>query len=153
MNGGALPPALAAKWLADAWDQNAALYVMSPVASKLESVCEAWLRICWGCRRSAWRASWAAPPRPPPWASPRPPGAAARRQGWDVQRAGSVRARPPIRVVMGEEAHGTVFKALALLGLGRERVERVPVDGPGRMRAEPCPRWTTAPSCWPRPGT
>ena len=39
VNGGAHPPALAAKWLSDIWDQNAAFYVMSPIASKLEDVC------------------------------------------------------------------------------------------------------------------
>jgi glutamate/tyrosine decarboxylase-like PLP-dependent enzyme len=43
VNGGIVPAALAARWLADAWDQNAALYVISPVASALESVCERWL--------------------------------------------------------------------------------------------------------------
>ena len=43
VNGGIIPAALAAKWLSDAWDQNAALYVISPVASVLEEVCENWL--------------------------------------------------------------------------------------------------------------
>ena len=61
-----------------------------------------------------------------------------RRQGWDVNADGLFGA-PPIRVVIGAEAHGTVFKALALLGLGRERVERVPVDGQGRMIAAAMP--------------
>ena len=42
VNGGVIPAALAARWLADFWDQNAALYVMSPIASKLEEVCESW---------------------------------------------------------------------------------------------------------------
>ena len=36
---------------------------------------------------------------------------------------------------MGAEAHGTVFKALAILGLGKDRVELVPVDDQGRMIA------------------
>src|SRR6185436_3465351 len=43
VNGGAIPVALAAKWLADVWDQNAALYVISPILSQLETVCEKWL--------------------------------------------------------------------------------------------------------------
>jgi len=58
VTGGVLPPVVAAKWLADAWDQNAALYVMSPVASKLEAVCQAWLIDLLGCFWNAWRASW-----------------------------------------------------------------------------------------------
>jgi glutamate/tyrosine decarboxylase-like PLP-dependent enzyme len=136
--GGVFPPVVAAKWLADAWDQCAALHASSPVASKLEAVCERWLMDLLGL----------------------PPGCVAglvggtstatavglaaarhellRRQGWDVNADGLFGA-PPIRVVIGAEAHGTVFKALALLGLGRERVERVPVDGQGRMIAAAMP--------------
>ena len=38
VNGGVVPTALAARWMADAWDQNPALYVISPVVGKLEQV-------------------------------------------------------------------------------------------------------------------
>src|SRR5277367_2591754 len=41
--GGSLPAALAANWLAGAWDQNASLQVMSPVAAKLEEVVLEWM--------------------------------------------------------------------------------------------------------------
>src|SRR5208282_3066054 len=41
--GGSLPAALAANWLAGAWDQNAAMHVMSPVASKLEEIVLQWM--------------------------------------------------------------------------------------------------------------
>jgi hypothetical protein len=41
--GSVFPPVVAARWLSDAWDQNAALYVLSPVVSKLEAVREKWL--------------------------------------------------------------------------------------------------------------
>lgn len=43
VNGGLLPVAHAAQWLADTWNQNTALYAMSPTASKLEDVCEQWI--------------------------------------------------------------------------------------------------------------
>jgi len=49
---------------------------------------------------------------------------------------------PPITVVVGEEAHVTVLKALSLLGLGRNRVIRVPTDHQGRMIAEKLPPLT-----------
>ena len=43
VNGGLLPAALAARLLADVWDQNAGLQVMSPIAAKLEAICQTWL--------------------------------------------------------------------------------------------------------------
>jgi glutamate/tyrosine decarboxylase-like PLP-dependent enzyme len=40
---------------------------------------------------------------------------------------------PPVTVVVGEEAHPSLIKALGLIGLGRSRLIRVPVDDQGRM--------------------
>jgi len=138
VNGGALPPALAAKWLADAWDQNAAMYISSPIVSKLEAVCERWLLellgLPAGCVAGLVGGT----------STATAVGLAAarhellRRQGWDVNADGLFGA-PPIRVVIGAEAHSTAFKALALLGFGRDRVERVPVDRQGRMLASALP--------------
>jgi glutamate/tyrosine decarboxylase-like PLP-dependent enzyme len=64
--------------------------------------------------------------------------AVLKREGWNVEADGLFGA-PPITVVIGEEAHPTLIKALGLLGLGRQRVTRVPVDGQGRMRADALP--------------
>src|SRR5208283_5938933 len=61
------------------------------------------------------------------------------RAGWNVEADGLIGA-PPLAVIVGEEAHSTLFKSLGLLGLGRKRVVRVPVDSQGRMRAESLPR-------------
>ncbi len=60
------------------------------------------------------------------------------RRGWNVEAQGLFGA-PPITVVVGEEVHVSVLKALMLVGLGDERVIRVPVDGQGRMRADALP--------------
>jgi glutamate/tyrosine decarboxylase-like PLP-dependent enzyme len=46
---------------------------------------------------------------------------------------------PPLTVVVGDEVHVALIKALGMLGLGRKRVVRVPVDGQGRMRAGELP--------------
>jgi glutamate/tyrosine decarboxylase-like PLP-dependent enzyme len=46
---------------------------------------------------------------------------------------------PEVAVVVGEEAHPTLFKSLGLAGFGRNRVMRVPVDKQGRMRADVFP--------------
>jgi len=136
--GGALPAAVAANWLAGIWDQNAALSVMSPVAAKIEEIVLAWIIELLGLPQSAGAgfvtgttmANFSAL-------------AAARtvllqRAGWDVEHAGLFGA-PPLRVVVGEEAHVSLLKALALLGLGRSRVISVPADGQGRMKAGALP--------------
>jgi len=136
--GGVFPPVLAARWLVDAWDQNAALHASSPVTARLEAVVERWLIDLLGlpagcCAGFVGGSSTATAVG---LASARHE--LLRRQGWDVNANGLFGA-PPIRVVVGAEAHGTVFKALALLGLGRDRVELVPVDGQGRMIAKAVP--------------
>jgi glutamate/tyrosine decarboxylase-like PLP-dependent enzyme len=61
--------------------------------------------------------------------------------GWDVEALGLFGA-PPITVVIGAEAHPSLIKALGMLGLGRSRVLRVPVDGQGRMIAAEVPPLT-----------
>jgi glutamate/tyrosine decarboxylase-like PLP-dependent enzyme len=133
--GGVLPAALAANWLSGAWDQNAALAEVTPLAAKLEDIALGWLCDVLGL----------------------PPGtgagfvsgattanftclAAARhtvlaQAGWDVEADGLFGA-PEVAVVVGGEAHPTLFKSLGLVGFGRDRVVRVPVDEQGRMRAD-----------------
>jgi glutamate/tyrosine decarboxylase-like PLP-dependent enzyme len=136
--GSSLPVTVAANWLATAWDQNACLTVMSPLAAAVEQVALEWLRdllsLPAGCEGAfvtgATVANFTAL-------------AAARhallaRAGWDVEDDGLFGA-PPVTVVVGAEAHVSLLKALALLGLGRRRVVTVPVDGQGRMRADALP--------------
>jgi glutamate/tyrosine decarboxylase-like PLP-dependent enzyme len=138
VNGGCLPAALAASWLVSAWDQNASFFVQSPAAITLEEIALAWVRELLGLPEGtggavvtgATMASFTAL-------------AAARhqllaRQGWNVEEDGLYGA-PEIKVVVGDEVHASVIKALGLLGLGRKRVVRVPVDSQGRMRADSLP--------------
>lgn len=136
--GGSLPAALAANWLAAAWDQPASMRISSPVGAKLEEIALGWMIDLLGLPTGtgagfvtgATMANFA--------------GLAAARHrvmaaaGWDVEADGLIGA-PPIRVVVGDEAHATLFKALGLLGLGRATVERVAVDGQGRMRPDALP--------------
>jgi glutamate/tyrosine decarboxylase-like PLP-dependent enzyme len=136
--GGSLPAALAANWLAGAWDQNAGLFVGTPIATVLEEVTLGWIVDAVGLPAGtgggfvtgATVANFTAL-------------AAARyhvlhRAGWDVGAQGLFGA-PQIQVVLGDEAHPSVFKSLGLLGLGRDRVVKVPVDGQGRMRSDALP--------------
>ncbi len=138
VNGGVVPTALAARWMADAWDQNPALYVISPLVGKLEQVCESWLRELLELPDGtvAGYVSGSSTATLCGLAAAR--NELLRRLGWDVNARGLFGA-PPIRVIVSEQAHSSVFKALALLGLGRDRIERVPADGQGRMDAARIP--------------
>ncbi len=136
--GGSLPATVAANWLAAVWDQNAGVVALSPIAAKLEEVSMHWLLDLLGlppdcgvgfvtCATQANFSGLAAARH-----------ALLARQGWDVESKGLFGA-PPITVVVGNEVHVSVLRALMTLGLGRDRVVRVPVDNQGRMRADSLP--------------
>src|SRR5438093_9292079 len=136
--GSSLPATVAANWLAGAWDQNAGIVVLSPIAAKLEAVAMRWMLDLLGlppecgagfvtCATQANFAALAAARH-----------ALLARRGWNVETQGLFGA-PPITVIVGEAVHVSVLKALSLVGLGRDRVIRVPVDDRGRMRADALP--------------
>ncbi|MDX2032195.1 MAG: aminotransferase class V-fold PLP-dependent enzyme [Blastocatellia bacterium] len=133
--GGAHPAGLAADWLAAAWDQNAGAYALSPAAAAAEEIVRIWLvdlfglssEMSLGFTTGGTMANFTAL-------------AAARRAllrsaGWDVEEQGLYGA-PVVTVVTSAESHVSIFASLQMLGLGRERVIRVPADGQGRMRPE-----------------
>ena len=138
VTGGSLPAAMAAKLLSVVWDQNAALSIMSPVASRIEEITGRWLLDIFGLPANAGfgfvtgdtMANFTAL-------------AAARHKlllnaGWNVEAQGLFGA-PEITVIVGDEVHVSVLKALSMLGLGRERILRVPADGQGRMIVDQIP--------------
>jgi glutamate/tyrosine decarboxylase-like PLP-dependent enzyme len=143
--GGSLPVALAASWLATAWDQNAALPVMSPVAARLHDVVTGWLAELLGLPAGTAAAfvTGAAMANTAALTAARDQQLA--RAGWDVQADGLFGA-PELAVVVGENAHSTVIKALGMVGLGRDRVHRVPADDQGRMRTDRLPAGVTGPA-------
>ncbi|HEY3979896.1 MAG TPA: pyridoxal-dependent decarboxylase [Streptosporangiaceae bacterium] len=143
--GGSLPVALAASWLATAWDQNAALPVMSPVAARLHEVVTGWLAELLGLPAGTAAAfvTGAAMANTAALTAARDQQLA--RAGWDVQADGLFGA-PELAVVVGESAHSTVIKALGMVGLGRDRVHRVPSDDQGRMRTDRLPADVTGPA-------
>lgn len=61
-----------------------------------------------------------------------------KRMGYDVNARGMA-AAPEIRVVIGQEVHASIQRAVMLAGFGSEKLVRVPVDGQGRMIAEKKP--------------
>jgi glutamate/tyrosine decarboxylase-like PLP-dependent enzyme len=132
--GGSLPVTVAAHWLADAWDQNACLYDLSPVSAYLEEVVLDWLLELFGLPAGAGGALVTGTQMADVTALAAARHALLRRAGWDVENDGLFGA-PPISIVVGEEVHATMLKALALLGLGRNRVHAVASDSQGRMKA------------------
>jgi len=138
VNGATLPAALATSWLASAWDQNAALPVMSPVAATLHDVTRGWLVDLLGLPDGTGVAfvSGATVANASCLAAARD--ALTAELGWDTQADGLFGA-PAIDVVVGERAHSTLGKSLGLVGLGRRRVHVVPSDDQGRMRADLLP--------------
>ncbi len=139
--GGSLPAALAANWLAGAWDQNPGFFAASPIGTVLEEVSLRWLldvlklpaesggAFVTGATMANFTALAAARH------------AVLERAGWNVEADGLFGA-PPVTVVVGNEVHPSLIKALGMLGLGRSRVVRVPVDEQGRMRASEMPLLT-----------
>ena len=151
VNGGVIPEALASRWLIDAWDQNTALEVMSPVGSRLEHVCEQWLVDLLGlpketaagftngtsaallcCLTAARHALLAG-------------------QGWEINKQGlyGPRESESWRAITHTQLFCVPCRSLAW--------ERIPwsVSRP-MIRAgsfhRACPNWTTARSCSVRPG-
>jgi hypothetical protein len=133
--GGTLPTALAADWLTSTWDQNAALYACGPAEAVIEEVCGAWLKdllglpdsasfaLVTGCQMSHFTCL-----------------AAARHRllasaGWDVERKG-LSGAPQIRLLTTSRRHGSIERAIRLLGLGSECIIELPMDDRGRLTAE-----------------
>ncbi|MCP5113762.1 MAG: aspartate aminotransferase family protein [bacterium] len=136
--GGSVPAAVASNWLATAWDQNTGLFAAAPTATVLEEIARKWLLELLGLPTGsgicfvtgATMANFTA------LASARD--ATLRKVGWDAAARGLFGA-PEIQVVVSAEAHPSVTKALGMLGLGRERIVRVPTDDQGRMRSAEVP--------------
>ncbi len=135
VTGGAFPVSVAADWLTSAWDQNGALYVMSPAVAVIEDIVQEWVvsllglppassvGFVTGCHMA--NATCLAAARHE----------VLRRAGWDVEAGGLQRA-PRIRVIVGAEAHVSVIGALRLLGFGAGELVVVPADDQGRMLAD-----------------
>ena len=137
--GGALPVTVASNWLATAWDQNAALQGPTPGVAAVEQVALRWLLELLGLPAQSAGAFVTGGTMANFTAL-----AAARHRvlasaGWDVEEQGLCGA-PPVTIIVGEEAHATLFKSLSMLGFGRASVVRVPVDAQGRLRDELLPR-------------
>ena len=133
--GGSYPVALASDWLVSSWDQNAGLYMISPLVSVLEDVAAEWLLEVFdlprdagvgfvtGCQMANFTGLAAARH------------GVLRRAGWDVEADG-LQGAPRVHLVASAESHVTIDVAARYLGLGTRAIHRIECDAQGRMRAD-----------------
>lgn len=138
VNGGIVPAGLAAKQLASYWDQNTAMYVLSPAAAKLESVVEDWLKSIFNLPAQTVAGFVSGT------SSANLCGLAAARyrllqnNNWDVNENGLMNA-PALKIIAGKEAHSTIIKAINLLGFGKSSVTFADTDEQGRIIPQSLP--------------
>ena len=133
--GGAVPSSVAADWLAAAWDQPAGLYAAGPAAAVVEEVAGGWLKSILGLPDAASFAFVTGCQMAHVTCLAAARHALLQRRGWDVEQDGLWGA-PPIRIVTSAERHGTIERALRLLGMGRACVTDLPADARGTLSPE-----------------
>lgn len=139
--GGSLPAALAANWLAGAWDQNSALYNVTPATAVIEDVALHWLVQILGLPQACGGAFVTGTSVANFTALAAARHAILERMGWNVEADGLFGA-PSVEMIVSTEAHPTVLKAIAMLGMGRNRVTRIPTDRNGAMQIDAIPPLT-----------
>src|SRR5260221_2369341 len=132
--GGSLPAALAADWLTSAWDQNAHTYGTGPAAAITEDVVGGWLKeilgvpsqssfaLVTGCQMAHFTCLAAARH------------ALLTQRAWNLETNG-LSGAPPIRVLTSEQAHGSIDRAVTLLGMGTSSLIKLSSDASGRLDA------------------
>ena len=133
--GGVLPAALAADWLTSAWDQNAGIHVSGPAAGLVEEVAGGWLKDILGLPAGASFAFVTGCQMAHVTCLAAARHALLERRGWDVARRGLYGA-PPIRILTSGERHGSIQRAVRLLGLGLDHVIELPATAQGQLAPE-----------------
>jgi glutamate/tyrosine decarboxylase-like PLP-dependent enzyme len=130
--GGGLPAAIAADWLTSVWDQNAGIYTAAPAAAVAEEVAGAWLRELFELPSEASFAFTTGTQMAHVTCLAAARHALLVRRGWDVAQDGLF-AAPRLRVLASVDCHGSVDRAVRLLGMGGATIERLAVDAQGRV--------------------
>lgn len=136
--GGILPSALVSGWLTDTWDQNPAMHVLSPVTSRIEAVTERWIVDLLGLPEETVAGYVSGSSTATIIGLTTGRNYLFHKAGYDICKKG-LSGSPAIKVVLGEGAHSTVYKALSIIGLGAEAAIKVPADNQGRMQVDKLP--------------
>ncbi len=137
--GGTVPVSLGVKWLSDVWDQCGGLYLTSPINSKLEEVCERWLKDIFDLPKETVAGFVSGT------SMANLSGLAAARYqllknlGWDVNKNG-LNGAPKLRILAHEQVHASVKKTLTMLGYGTNSIEWIPSDDQGRLQVDKLPK-------------
>ena len=132
--GCGVPAAIAADWLTSVWDQNTGSGEGTPAAAAIEHVVLRWVAkllevpagsgaLVTGAQMASFVGLAIARAE------------VLRAVGWDVEIEGLTGA-PRIEVIVGAERHGTIDRALRMLGFGTRQVRVIEADREGRMRAD-----------------
>ena len=143
VTGGSLPVSVAADWLVSAWDQNAALHVMSPAAAAIEDAAASWLLDLFALPPTASVGFVTGATMANVTALAAARHEVLRRACWDVEADG-LQGAPHVTVIASQEAHASILSACRLLGLGASTIARVEADEQGRMIPEALGRAATA---------
>lgn len=135
VKGGALPAALATDIMCSAWDQNVALASTSPAGAVLEELAGQFLLEALGLPQGSSFAFVTGCQMAHTTALAAARHAVLERVGWDVEARGLIGA-PAIRVLANAHYHGSVPRALRLLGLGTDCITPLGGGEPGRIAAE-----------------
>jgi glutamate/tyrosine decarboxylase-like PLP-dependent enzyme len=129
--GGSVSAALAADWLTSAWDQNAGLYASAPAAAIAEEVSGDWLKELLGLPRSASFAFVSGCQMAHATCLAAARHALLEERGWDVERRG-LSGAPPLRI-LASNRHGSVERAIRLLGIGSANIVDLALDAEERI--------------------
>jgi glutamate/tyrosine decarboxylase-like PLP-dependent enzyme len=126
--GGGTPAALAADWLTSAVDQIAFNWISSPFAMRLEEIAVGWLKDLFGLP-AAWSGVLTSGAT-----TANLTGLAAARRWWGLQHVVDVEEEglsglPAMPVLASDYVHVSAMKALAMLGIGRQQVRTLDIEG------------------------
>ena len=136
--GGALPVAIAANWMASAWDQNAGSWILAPSVIELEAIAAKWMLEILDLPRDAAVGFVTGSTMGTFSAIAAARSSLLNRLGYDVKQRGLAGA-PRLRIVMSDEIHPTNVAVLGYAGIGVDQIERCPTDDQGRLVVEQMP--------------
>ncbi len=125
--GGVLPAALAADWLTSTWDQNSAIVASGSAAALVEETAGEWLKDLLGLPREASFALVTGCQMAHITCLTVARRALLASRGWDVEQQG-LSGSPAVRVIGGEQRHGSIDRGLRFLGFGSSNVAYIPWD-------------------------